>query len=207
MTERFCPGCQTDVEDTGGFCLLGHRLALDAPVASLTELRDDEDRSYAQAQLDEDLPDASLPAEVDVPQPVLAGAARTRASMPPPPPPPPVVVPPPVDVTSGQAHEDRSLAPAPPQPPATPPSMPPLTSPVAPAPAARRAPPPPPPPVAPRRQVFAGLEHQAEVKGDPISAFAPAPRMDWGPDKGGLKRLRRAKRASNRRAPEPQPAE
>jgi hypothetical protein len=31
MAQRFCHHCGSDVEDTGGFCLLGHRLAVAAP--------------------------------------------------------------------------------------------------------------------------------------------------------------------------------
>ena len=50
MTMRFCHGCAMDVEDAGGFCLLGHRLSLDPPVASLQELREESAASFQEAQ-------------------------------------------------------------------------------------------------------------------------------------------------------------
>lgn len=66
-----------------------------------------------------------------------------------------------------------------------------MSVPPPPPPPAHRAGPPPPPPVAPSK-VFTELNHsEAPLEGDPIQAFAPPPRMDWGPAKGGvLSRLR-----------------
>lgn len=59
---------------------------------------------------------------------------------------------------------------------------------------AGQAPPPPPPPrpATTDKGVWAGLEQDtAAPPDDPIAAFAPAPRMDWGPDRTGLGLLKR----------------
>ena len=61
------------------------------------------------------------------------------------------------------------------------------------------APPPPPPPPAPSTStddgfvaraatVWRSLEDDASIAGDPIAAFAPPPRMDWGPERPTLLR-------------------
>lgn len=71
------------------------------------------------------------------------------------------------------------------------------SAPAVPAPARRLAPPPPPPPLAP--QLFSPLPTaDADRADDPITAFAPAARLDWGPEKtrpsraaGLLKRFNR----------------
>ena len=52
MAERYCPKCRTEVEDVGGFCLLGHDLRLRAMTeSSLGELRADVDRAFEQARV------------------------------------------------------------------------------------------------------------------------------------------------------------
>lgn len=56
------------------------------------------------------------------------------------------------------------------------------------------APPPPPPPSGTaggrvHAGLYSGIE-TATAASDPIEAFAPAPRMDWGPTKGLLRRRR-----------------
>ena len=122
MITRYCPDCASEVEDAGGYCLLGHRLALDPPTASLEDLRAEVDRSFEEAR-----------AKVTA---VLTGVA-------PPPPPPPAV-----DVDEG------------PQ----------------------------------RPNPWKSLEEEVDVSDDPIAAFAPAPRMDWGPERSG-----KLKRRSERR--------
>ena len=112
MSDRFCPRCMAEVEDVGGYCLLGHPLSEAAPSGSLTDLRAEVDRAFEEAR-------------VQVAH--VLGAA---------------------------------------------------------------APPPPPPPVAARRTVLT-LDQEAHTGPDPIADFAPAPRMDWGPDRrqGLLKRF------------------
>lgn len=80
---------------------------------------------------------------------------------------------------------------------AVPPAAPPAGAPTSSAPAAARVPPPP-PPADParaleerRRTVFAALQAEEPLTtADPIVAFAPAPRMDWGPERTGLLRKR-----------------
>ena len=46
---------------------------------------------------------------------------------------------------------------------------------------------PPPPVVDPRHTVWGPLADGPSVDGDPITAFAPASRMDWGPERAGLR--------------------
>lgn len=63
-----------------------------------------------------------------------------------------------------------------------------------PVPAVPAAPPPPPPSgsMGGRRaqaDLYAGIE-TGPLRDDPIEAFAPPPRMDWGPAKGRLRRRR-----------------
>lgn len=106
MANRFCSACQTDVEDVGGYCLLGHSLRVAAPSDSLKALRDEVDQAFEDARVQ-------------------------------------------------VAH---SLV---------------------------GAPPPPPPALAPLRVTV-----DESSDSDPIVDFAPAPRMDWGPERQGLlKRL------------------
>ena len=50
MTTRYCPRCRAEVEDTGGFCLLGHPLRLAAPVDSLSHLRAEVNAAFAEAE-------------------------------------------------------------------------------------------------------------------------------------------------------------
>ena len=111
MTDRFCPRCVAEVEDVGGFCLLGHPLTEAAPSGSLTELRAEVDRAFENAR-------------VQVAH--ALGAA---------------------------------------------------------------APPPPPPPLASVRTVLT-IDQDVHIGPDPIADFAPAPRMDWGPEKQRLLKRR-----------------
>lgn len=136
MTNRYCPKCASEVEDTGGYCLLGHRLSLVAPTASLRELRAEVDRAFEDARV-------AVASTLGSPSEAPGQVPAT------PPPPPP------------QAAR--------PHPPATPPAA---------------------PPVVP--SVWHELSgERAHAGPDPIVAFAPAARMDWGPDrKNPLKRLR-----------------
>jgi hypothetical protein len=50
MSHRFCSRCNADVEDAGGYCLLGHDLRLEAPVDSLKALRDEVNRTFDEAR-------------------------------------------------------------------------------------------------------------------------------------------------------------
>ena len=51
MTLRYCPRCRAEVEDTGGFCLLGHRfpIAAEDPIA---DLRREVDQAFKKVELD-----------------------------------------------------------------------------------------------------------------------------------------------------------
>ena len=51
MTLKYCPRCRADVEDAGGFCLLGHRFPEknEDPIA---DLRAEVDRAFKKVQLD-----------------------------------------------------------------------------------------------------------------------------------------------------------
>jgi hypothetical protein len=143
MANRFCPTCRSDVEDVGGFCLLGHRLALSAPTAPLAELRADVDRAFAEAQTRVEEALATVP----------VGAVGSQAPLPPPRPP-------------AAASIATKTEPTPP-------------------PFAEGSP----RPQAPA--VYSSLDAHAVAPGDPIAAFAPAPRMDWGPERSFLRRTPR----------------
>ena len=78
-TTRHCPRCETDVEDTGGYCLLGHRLTLHAPVASLGELRAEVDQAFEDARLE-------VAAVVSGASEADGAGPSTRIAPPPPPP-------------------------------------------------------------------------------------------------------------------------
>jgi hypothetical protein len=74
MSERYCPKCQTDVEDVGGFCLLGHDLRLRPAAESMGDLRAEVDRAFEHARVQV----AAITGEIP------------GVSTPPPPPPPPL---------------------------------------------------------------------------------------------------------------------
>ena len=44
MTTRFCEKCSAEVEDVGGFCLLGHPLKVDPLIPSVADVRHEVDR-------------------------------------------------------------------------------------------------------------------------------------------------------------------
>lgn len=122
MANRYCARCATEVEDAGGFCLLGHPLSEAAPTGSLSDLRAEVDRAFEDARL-----------QVTT---VLQGA--------PPPPPAPEI--------------PAAVLMAVPQ-----------TTPAA----------------------YATIDRdQPQGPGDPINDFAPAPRMDWGPERQSLLKRR-----------------
>jgi hypothetical protein len=57
MTLRYCPRCASEVEDVGGFCLLGHPLRLDPLIPSVSHIRDEIDRAFDEATPDEASPE------------------------------------------------------------------------------------------------------------------------------------------------------
>jgi hypothetical protein len=128
MTTRFCPICATEVEDTGGFCLLGHSLKVASAVPEMSELRTEVRTAFEEAR-----------AEVAA---ALADAERS----------------------DGGPEQPGSTA----------------SPDVARTVQERRA------------SMFSALaDEPSPGPTDPISAFAPPPRMDWGPTRGFMK-LRRS---------------
>lgn len=204
MTMRFCPKCDQDVEATSGYCLLGHRLALDPPVASIGELRDEVDRAFEEASLEVaavaagglTAPTATAPSATVPPVTATTDASTTASA----------------GMTDAPVHPRRTGPPPPPPPRRSPApgSGAPISTTVAPAPAPSHDPGPGPVPtaeelVARKASVWKGLDADIDLVGDPIGAFAPPPSMDWGPSKGRLlqRRVTRAKRSKRAEPAEP----
>ncbi len=126
MSERYCSKCRTEVEDVGGFCLLGHSLKLQPPMdSSLSDLRAEVDSAFEGAR---------------VPVARSSGERPSVGSAPPPPPPPPL----PDDLEEQTKTRMQEL--------------------------------------------WANFEDEGPSPADPITAFAPNTRMDWGPGESKLKR-------------------
>ena len=51
MSLKFCSRCRADVEDVGGYCLLGHLLPQDA-VDPISDLRAEVDRAFEQIKIE-----------------------------------------------------------------------------------------------------------------------------------------------------------
>jgi hypothetical protein len=162
MAQRFCPRCNAEVEDTGGYCLLGHDLRLEAPVDSLTALRAEVNRTFEEAR--RELADVMAPAAVLAPEIGLGvdraedeglSAARHPAGK---------------AIRLDEAlvvegHEDDREWSDPPAAEARDDATP----------AAASQPP-------AHHTVWEGLEEGPTLSpNDPIATFAPSPRMDWGP--------------------------
>ena len=144
MADRYCPSCGTDVEDAGGFCLLGHPLRLQAmtDAETLTDLRTEVHKAFEDAKVQ-----------------VEEALGQININVPPPPPGPRSTVAP--------ATDAREL-----DQPGT--------------------------PVRTYDDLWRTLEEDAAKGEDPITAFAPPPRMDWGPQRSKLRR-----RGMDRAYPEP----
>ena len=127
MSERYCPKCQTDVEDVGGFCLLGHSLRLRPITESLDDLRAEVDKAFEEVRVQV----AAVTGEIPAIQP--------DAAAPPPPPPLP-------DDLEEQTKTKMT-------------------------------------------ELWADFDDDVRAATDPITAFAPNTRMDWGPE--GSKRSKR----------------
>ena len=138
MDLRFCPRCRADVEDAGGFCLLGHRLPVDT-ADPMANLRAEVDKAFEQVQIDV--------------------ATTLKATVPPPPPARPAESAEDVPIWQQLRGDDREVA------------------------EEMRA---------TSRKVYEELSFDEEVsRNDPIIAFSPSPRADWGPEKGHGRRSRR----------------
>ena len=164
---RHCTRCEAEVEDTGGYCLLGHPLRREMETASLADLKHEVNAAFESAQ--EEAREAFTPLLDQVeaapapPQPEPAYAAAV-ATMP--------------------ARYAPPMEAAPPAPTA---ARRPTGS----------APPPPPPKRQQTKfgTLWEDMEGGALDRRDPINAFAPPPSMDWGPERSqrksrGLRRLR-----------------
>ena len=170
MSMRFCPSCDQEVEASGGYCLLGHKLALTPPSAPLEVLREEVDRAFDEAPpwVDAVVSDVAASSSASVTAPAVsvaasdAGTASARGSVaapprprrvgPPPPPPPRRTASPATDrVETGSVPTEHQLM-------------------------ARKA------------DVWKVLEDDVDLVGDPIGSFAPPPNMDWGPRESKLRR-------------------
>lgn len=157
---RHCTRCGTDVEDAGGFCLLGHPLRESLETASLADLKDEVEAAFASAQ---DEVRNSLTPLIEQVEAVAPRRPESELAT--------VGAPAPAAETAAFVGPERST-------------------------------PPPPPPSRPQSkvgQLWAGMDETRPLdRDDPINAFAPPPRMDWGPQrsKGRGRSLRRL-RASN----------
>jgi hypothetical protein len=190
---RHCTRCDAEVEDTGGYCLLGHPLRHTMETASLDDLRQEVEAAFESAA--DDVREALTPLIEQVentpePEPVYAAAvAAVPARYAPP---------------AEPAGLARYAPPAEPAgvaryaPPSAPVAVLQYAPPAQPAVESKRPVPPPPPPQASQskfKSLWEGMDSQAPLdRSDPINAFAPPPRMDWGPERSrgkgrGLRRL------------------
>jgi hypothetical protein len=161
---RYCPSCQAQVADTGGYCLLGHRLGFDPADDSFKDLRAEVEQVFEAARL-----------EVEA---VLEPSRTTPVVAQPTPAPPAVAPAPPAAAPVFAASVGGTLEP------------PPSRLAVEHVPASNSGPPAPPTVPAPANTVWAQLADQEPINEDPIEAFAPPPRMDWGPERTALFRRR-----------------
>lgn len=175
---RHCTRCDAEVEERAGYCLLGHPLRLNMETASLADLKAEVEAAFESAQ--DEVRDAmnplleqmeTAPVAARQPEPAMAAAIATLPAR---------YAAPPVEQF------------APPTPTAPP------------APAAFQEPrtTPPPPPQRPKTKfeaLWEGMEGDGPLdRQDPINAFAPPPRMDWGPERSERKgrKLRRLRPTS-----------
>lgn len=138
MTLRFCPRCRAEVEDTGGYCLLGHPFPVIEP-DPIADLRAEVDQALAKVKLD--LAAVANAARVEVPATTtrfgvyedLASSTETAG---------------PLDGDDQAVVEDLAAS---------------------------------------RRDYWSQLrtDETTVERNDPILAFSPSPRMEWGPTRRG----------------------
>ena len=130
MRLRFCTRCRADVEDVGGFCLLGHRFP-EATGDPITDLRVEVDLAFAKVQREVaavlEPEDAPSPTEVPVWQQLREDDHQVAEE---------------IRVTSRKIYDELS-------------------------------------------------DDDPISRTDPIIAFSPSPRAEWGPEKGHGRRSRR----------------
>lgn len=89
MTTRYCARCDAEVEDTGGFCLLGHLLRSAPLLPTIGELRGDPGPDGADGILGPVRHETEAPRRVPEPELVMAAGGREPAASPAEPPRPP----------------------------------------------------------------------------------------------------------------------
>lgn len=203
MARRWCTTCGAEVEDVGGYCLLGHSLAL-SPL-SLDDVQAEIATAFEAArgkiEMSLKVMSAQLADGDALPGEPAAATSSGRPRAEELAPPSLVVVDDPSPRPSVELHVDapnEEPSPEHSDPTQTQPSeLPPPPPPAAPQGAGSRIFGPPPPPDAPEpaAEVTAGYwdrvwgaDDPEAVLADPITAFAPAPSMDWGPNKTEKKR-------------------
>lgn len=161
MAKAHCSVCDAEVEAIDGVCLLGHPAG---ERSRLEDLRAEVDRAFEDAAREVA---AVLTGEIPVVPKLEPAVPLTRQTTQPLRLDTPILAEPPVAVPAPRAEATQA----------------PTTY----QPSSAAAPPPPPS----RRLDVAGMWERANQPGndDPINAFAPAPRLDWGPE--AKKRLRR----------------
>ncbi len=136
MQLRFCPRCRADVEDVGGFCLLGHRLPEAVVSDPVDDLRVEVDLALSKVERD-------VAAALDA-QDGSSASAEVPAEVP---------------VWQQLKDDDEEVA------------------------EDMRA---------TSRKIYDELSDNEPVsRTDPIIAFSPSPRAEWGPERGNGRRPRR----------------
>lgn len=167
MTNRFCHGCNAEVEFSEGACLLGHQPRAVTPDTPLADIRAEVDRAFDDARLEVE---AAL--RIEAPVAAVAGVGARSAE--------PVVVSGLHEIATSPPNGVVSATPAGPRylgPPLSPP-------------------PPPPPAQRPTQPRMINSDGRVPSNSDPITQFAPPPRVDWGPERlslFGLGRLLRSR--------------
>ena len=195
MSMRFCPKCNGDVEASRGYCLLGHRLALDPPVSSIAELRAEIDQAFEGSTLEVAGVESggSAPAATSASQATVSVSPQTTVS---------AAAPQPASGAVAAPARPRRVGPPPPPPPRRPAAVVSVTTDTSAPVSAPGQVPTPEQIVKAKGDVWKELEDDIDLVGDPISSFAPPPTMDWGPRESKLRRkpsrsLGRSKRSKD----------
>ena len=76
MSLRFCSRCRADVEDVGGYCLLGHPFPKDSS-DPISDLRAEVDKAFEQIKIDIPVRGMATAFKAAAPAPALNGASTT----------------------------------------------------------------------------------------------------------------------------------
>ena len=171
MTTRYCHKCAAEVQDHGGYCLLGHSLRLASAVEPLGDLKAEVDAVFEEARTEvasalataESVTEAATSAPVHVPAESHTSTAEETQT----------------GVVATMAREWAYPEPEP----------------------VESVEPPSPVVVTRPNVWKALEQEEANDTHDPIAAFAPPPSMDWGPQKGKLRMRKSLKRMRAQEAP------